>query len=291
MSFRLVLLFASAAFAGDISFKFAGLTLTPEPWNKEANFAKLERYARQAAAQGAQVVAAPEGFLEGYVGNQGHSPGLDRAKYFAIGEEIDGPLMKRVSGLARELKVYLLVGYAERRKDRMYNSAAIFSPDGTVAGHYSKSHTADDEPFNTKGTEFPVFPTPFGRWGTLICYDRQLPETSRTLALRGAQLILIPAWGGYGEMNDIMMRVRAYENGVWLAFVHPKRCLIIDPRGRVVAKDAGEFDQVVTATISIDPALRQPLLDRRRPELYQDIVNPESGRLKAAPRTITSSGR
>jgi predicted amidohydrolase len=287
MRFALVLLCASAALAGDVSFKFAGLTLTPEPWNKEANFAKLERYARQAAAQGAQVVAAPEGFLEGYVGNQGRSPGLDRTKYFAVGEEIDGPLMRRVAALARELKIYLLVGYAERRKDRMYNSAVIFSPEGAVTGHYSKSHTADDEPFNTKGTEFPVFPTPFGRWGTLICYDRQLPETARTLALRGAQLILVPAWGAYGEINDIMMRVRAYENGVWLAFVHPKRCLIIDPRGNIVAKDAGEFDQVVTATIRIDPALRQPHLDRRRPELYQDLVNP--GTRPTAPTTSTSS--
>jgi predicted amidohydrolase len=199
--------------------------------------------------------------------------------------------MTRIANLARELKVYLLVGYAERRKDRMYNSAAIFSPEGVVAGHYSKSHTADDEPFNTKGTEFPVFPTPLGRWGTLICYDRQLPETARMLALRGAQLILVPAWGAYGEINDIMMRVRAYENGVWLAFVHPKRCLIIDPKGRIVAKDSGEFDQVVTATIRIDADPRQTHLERRRPELYEDLVNPRLLRPKSAPPKTTSSVR
>ena len=65
-------------------------------------------------------MAAPEGFLEGYVGNQGHSPGLDRAQYFAVGEEIDGPLMTRVASLARELKIYLLVGYAERRRPELY---------------------------------------------------------------------------------------------------------------------------------------------------------------------------
>ena len=165
----------------------------------------------------------------------------------------------------------------------MYNSAVIFSPDGSVAGHYSKSHTADDEPFNTEGTEFPVFPTPFGQWGTLICFDRQLPETARTLALRGAQFILVPAWGAYGEMNDIMMRVRAYENGVWLAFVHPKRCLIIDPSGRVVAKDAGEYDQVVTATIRINPDGRRTLLDHRRPELYEELTKPQ----KPARTTLT----
>jgi predicted amidohydrolase len=274
MLYLLVLLFTSLTFAGEISFRFAGLTLTPEPWNKEANFIKLEKFARQAAAQGAQVVVAPEGFLEGYVGNEHRSPGLTREKYLAVGEKIDGPLLSRVARLARELKIYLSIGYAERRDDRMFNSAVIFSPDGSVTGHYSKSHTADDEPFNTKGTDFPVFPTPLGRWGALICFDRQLPETARALALRGAQFILVPAWGGYGEMNDIMMRVRAYENGVWLAFVHPKRCLIIDPKGRVIAKDAGEFDQVVMATIRINPDAKQTLLERRRPELYNDLVAP-----------------
>src|SRR5262245_3541768 len=104
------LLLASLSIAGEISFQFAGLTLTPEPWNKEANFAKLAKFAREAAARGARVVVAPEGFLEGYVGNEHRSPGLTREKYLSVGEEIDGPLMTRVSNLARELKIYLSLG-------------------------------------------------------------------------------------------------------------------------------------------------------------------------------------
>lgn len=43
----------------------------------------------------------------------------------------------------------------------------------------------------------------------------------------------------FGDMNDAMMRTRAFENSVWVAFVHPKRCLIIDPSGNVVARDRG----------------------------------------------------
>jgi predicted amidohydrolase len=273
-----VLLIACLAFAEEISFQFAGLTLTPQSWDKEANFKKLAKFARQAAAQGAQVVVAPEGFLEGYVGNEHRSPGLTREKYFSVGETVDGPLMTRVSALARELRIYLSVGYAEHRDDKMFNSSVIFSPDGRIAGHYSKTHTADEEPFNTKGTDFSVFATPHGRMGALICYDRQMPETARILALKGAQMMLVPAWGGYGEMNDMMMRVRAYENGVWLAFVHPKRCLIIDPKGAVIAKDKGEFDQIVMATIRINPVAKQPLLDRRRPELYEELARPRRAR-------------
>ncbi len=271
----LALLLAGFARAGDITFVFAGLSLTPEPWNKEANFAKMERYAREAASRGARVISTPEGFLEGYVGNEKRTPDLKRETYAAAGEEVGGPMLTRIAALARELKVYLLIGFAERREGKMYNSAVIFSPDGTIASQYSKSHTAADEPFNTKGTEFPVAETQFGRWGTLICFDRQLPETARILALKGAQFILVPSWGGYGEMNDVMMRVRAYENGVWLAFVHPKRCLIIDPRGTVVAQNSGESDQVVMATITIRGDNRQFLLDQRRPELYDELMKPQ----------------
>jgi predicted amidohydrolase len=102
--------------------------------------------------------------------------------------------------------------------------------------------------------------------------DRQLPETSRILALKGAQIILVPAWGMYGEMNDQMMRVRAYENGVWVAFVHPHRCLFIDPAGKILAQNQGEGDQIVTATIRLDDRVRGPIR-HRRPELYGEVVN------------------
>ncbi len=268
------LLVTTLALAEDLSFNLAGLSLTPEPWNKEANLDKLEKYARQAAGLGAQVLVTPEGFLEGYVGNRGRSPDLTWEKYSPVGEELDGPVMNRVRDLARELRVYLLLGFGERRNGKMYNSAVIFSAGGEVALHYSKSHTADDEPFNTKGTEFPVASTPWGRWGALICFDRQYPETARILALKGARLILIPAWGSHGELNDQMMCIRAYENGVWLAFVHPKRCIIVNPDGAIVAKNVGEEDQIVMATI--DPGrtgrAAKLLMDQRRPELYGEIL-------------------
>ena len=88
-----------------------------------------------------------------------------------------------------------------------------------------------------------------GRWGTLICLDRQLPETSRILAIKGAQIILVPSYGMYGEINDVMMRTRAYENGVYVAFVHQKPALIIDPKGRGIANDRGDRDKNVIAII------------------------------------------
>jgi len=258
---------------GAAEFTVAGLQMMPERWDKEANFRKLERLAREAASRGANVVATPESFLDGYVANEkANRPFASREKYFAVGEAIDGPLLERVRTLAGELKVWLAAGFAERRGERMYNSVALFSPAGALALRYSKSHTANDEPYNTKGTEFPVAETPLGRWGMLICMDRQLPETSRILAVKGAQLILLPAWGGYNETNDIMMRTRAYENGVWLAFVHPKRCLIVDPRGNIVARNTGEGEQIVTARVKLSGGPEPSPIRFRRPEIYGEIV-------------------
>lgn len=266
------LLFGMLAVAGEVSFNVAGLRVMATEWDKEANFAKLDHFARIAAAEGAQVVATPEGFLEGYVANIKRVKDLTPERYLAVAEPIDGPLLTRVRRLARELKIYLLIGFAERRGARAYNSLVVFSPAGSIVTHYSKTHTARDEPFNTKGTRFPVVDTPLGRWGTLICMDRQMPETSRILAIKGAQLILVPAWGAHGEMNDTMMRTRAYENGVWVAFIHPLRCLFIDPRGKIVAQDRPDGgDQVVMARIELDQRVGTGPIRFRRPELYGEI--------------------
>jgi predicted amidohydrolase len=111
-----------------------------------------------------------------------------------------------------------------------------------------------------------------GRWGTLVCLDRQLPETSRILAIKGAQMILVPSYGMYGEINDVMMRTRAYENGVYVAFVHPKRALIVDPKGKVIAADHGDGDQVVIAKIKLDEHVGSGPIRNRRPEIYREIL-------------------
>jgi predicted amidohydrolase len=261
------------ALAGDATLTLAGLRLTPKAWDKQANFETLEHYARQAAAEGAQLVITPEGFLEGYLWNEYAAKDLPRQRYFDVGETIDGPILSRSRALARELKIYLAVGFAERRDEKMYNSVVVFSPGGDIVTRYSKTHTANDEPFNTKGTEFPVFDTSLGRWATLICMDRQLPETSRILAIKGAQIILVPAWGMYGEMNDIMMRTRAYENGVFVAFVHPKRCLIIGPSGKIIAQDHGSGDEIVMARVQLsDHQNAESPIQYRRPEIYQELL-------------------
>ena len=252
----------------------AAISVTPKEWDKEANYKTIERYAREAAAHGAKLIATPEGFLDGYVGNEKKNPELTRERYFAIGEPIDGPIMTRIRALARELNVHLLVGFAELRGERMFNTTVVIDPSGEIALQYSKSHTAHDEPFNTKGVTFPVAETALGKIGSLICYDRRLPETARVLAVKGAQLLLVPAWGSYNELNDALMRTRAFENGVWVAFVHPNRALVIDPRGKIVAENVGEGDQLVYGEIVLDERVGSGPIRDRKPEIYRELFQP-----------------
>lgn len=252
-------------------FTLAGLRVAPKPWDKLGNFDLLERFARRAADDGADVVVTPEGFLEGYLWNDDDPQQFSQTQYFDVGETVDGPFLDRVRALARDSRIYLVVGFAELRGSRINNSVIVCSPEGESVLRYSKTHTAADEPYNTKGSEFPVVDTPFGRWGALICMDRQLPETARILAIRGAQLILVPAWGMCGEMNDVMMRTRAYENGVHVAFIHPRRCLIIGPDGTVIAQDRGTGDEIVSARIALQDSAVYGTIRHRRPELYGEL--------------------
>jgi predicted amidohydrolase len=175
-------------------FTVAALRVQPKTWDKAHNFALLERYAKEAAKNGATLVVTCEGFLDGYTSNPRYAPDVTREKYFEFGEPLDGPWLKRVGELARQLGVYLSVGFAERRGENMHNSFAVFSPAGKVVLHYSKTHCAG-EPFCTPGSEFPVATTELGTLGALICFDRRFPEVPRILALKGAQTLIVPSYG------------------------------------------------------------------------------------------------
>lgn len=249
-------------------FTVAGLRVLPDRWDKESNLRKLDEFARQAAGRGATVVVTPEGFLDGYVANDSD---LDKNRYFSVAEPVDGASMTRIRKLARELKIYLAIGFPELRGDRVFNSVVIFGPEGELVSRYSKTHCGG-EPHNSEGDAFPVVTTPLGRWGTLICVDRQLPETSRILAIKGAQMILVPSYGMHGEINDVMMRTRAYENGVYVVFVHPKRCLIIDPKGTILASDHGDGDQIVLGRIDLDDRVGKGPIRSRRPGIYGELL-------------------
>jgi len=254
------------------NFLVAAMRVQPERWDKAHNFGLLEKYASQAAKKGASLVVTCEGFLDGYTSNAKLVPELTREKFLEIGEPLDGPWMKRIADLASQLKVFLSVGFAERHGQEMFNSVAVFSSDGELVLHYSKTHIKGEQ-FNTPGSSLPVVKTEIGTLGALICYDRRFPEVPRILALKGAQILIVPAYGTDGERNEALLRTRAWENSVWVVYAKQNQALIINPSGKIVARDHGDHDQLVFATIEIDDNVGTgDILERRSPDFYREII-------------------
>jgi deaminated glutathione amidase len=240
--------------------RVASLSVLPAKWDKDANSAKIEILVRKAAAAGAQLIITPEGALEGYVVNEvigARDPERKVAlarRFRALAEPLDGPYARRFIKLADDLNIHLVLGMLELDGEDLFNTVALFGPDGSVVGVYRKTHFAQGYDVNPPGYKpggaYPVFDVGPMKVGMMICFDRQLPEPARRLALAGAELILCPAYGGWGEFNTWRMRIRAQENQTQVIFTHPQQSLIIDARGALIAHREGS-DAILWADLPV----------------------------------------
>lgn len=148
------------------------------------NLCKGLELAEQAVREGANLIVLPELCNTGYTF-------ATRVEAYAHAESLeDGPSLRTWAAFAREHQVYLAAGFAERDGLKLYDSAVLFGPDGLL-GHYRKAHLWDQEKlwFTPGNLGFPVFETPIGRIGLLICWDIWFPEVPRLLAQQGADII------------------------------------------------------------------------------------------------------
>jgi predicted amidohydrolase len=255
----------------------AGLKVMPETGNKEANYALFEKLTRRAAAAGADFIVTPEGYLDGYLGSPKMAPGMTHEKLYAAADPIDGPVLKKVAALAKELKVYIMFGFSEKSGDKVFNTVALFAPDGSLAGHYSKTHTVPGGELYDLGHELKVFDTKLGRMGVLICFDRQPPENARTLALRGAQFIVVPAFGMTSNVmdEDILLRARAYENGIYIIYSSPRNAFVADPAGNIISQIRSDENELMFAKVTLNDRIHdRNAFQVRHTELYGRLVEP-----------------
>jgi len=155
--------------------------------DKEHNFSRIEALARRAADEGAEVVSFHECCISGYTFLQE----LSREEVAALAEPVpDGPSTQRLIELAREIGVALLAWLVEVDGDRLFNTYVAVTPEGFLARH-RKLH-AFISPHMSWGDEFQVFPLLGTQSSILTCYDNNLPENPRTLALMGAEIVFAP---------------------------------------------------------------------------------------------------
>lgn len=259
--------------------RIACVQLSPEFGRIETN---LERIRRAVSDGHADLVVLPELATTGYVF-------ADRDEVAAHAEEIPtGPTTRALVELAATTGQTLVVGIAEREGERLYNSAVLVSPEG-FAGSYRKVHLFDRENamFDPGDTGFEVFEVGGVKIGVMICFDWIFPESMRTLALRGAEVVAHPS-------NLVLpwcqrsMPVRCLENhvacvttnrtgvearaGVSLTFTGGSQ--ITGFTGEILARAPETGDARIEAVIEPERARERAvlsvpdLLDHRRPEMY-----------------------
>lgn len=159
----------------------------------EENLKKAERMVREAAVKGAQVILLPELFEREYFCQQRR---YDFYEYALPTEE--NPAVAMGKRLAKELSVVLPISFFERDGNVLYNSVACVDADGSILGVYRKTHIPDDHFYQEKfyftpgDTGFRIFETRYGKVGVGICWDQWFPETARSLAILGAEMIFYP---------------------------------------------------------------------------------------------------
>ena len=159
----------------------------------QENADTAERLARQAAAQGANVILIPELFAQPYFCKD------EDPRFFDWAQPAQAnPLIERFAALARELHAVMPVSFFEKAGQAHYNSIAMADADGRILGYYRKSHIPDGPGYEEKyyfspgDTGFKVWDTAAGRIGVGICWDQWFPECARSMALQGAELLLYP---------------------------------------------------------------------------------------------------
>ena len=253
-----------------------------------------------AARAGAELVVLPE------LANSGCDlPSRESA--LSIAEEVGdtkilgGPTLRAWQEAAEETGIFVVGGFLEREGGSLYNSAAVVGPG--FFGRYRKTHFWDDEKLLYEpGTELPIFETPLCNVGVLICYDAWFPEAARTLALRGADLLCVPAnaphdWVPEGQRRGglTMLNVHAIShanaNRLFVACANRVgdgylgRSSIVDTTGGVLAFGSPTEEELISAEIDVERALREKQLTKRSHtfgdrnlDVYEESRSAEAGK-------------
>ncbi len=208
-----------------------------------------DEIAATAGESGAHLVVFPEAALTGYVFES-----MEEALDGAVAA--DGPELAAVADACRSTDAWTIVGAVERADGGVYNAAFLIGPDG-IAGRYRKVHTLclGVDRFVRRGDGFEVWDLSIGRIGINICYDGAFPESSRTLKLLGAQLIVLPTNWPMLHMKREQTQMRAYENhvnyfavnrvGEERGTVFPGGSMAVGPRGELLAEAGNGPERIV----------------------------------------------
>jgi beta-ureidopropionase len=262
--------------------------------DKESMIDIHEKYAHEAAAQGAVLMGFQEVFNSPYFCQ------VQEAEHYSWAEPVpDGPTITRMQSLAKETGMVLVVPvYEAERAGFYYNTAAVIDADGSFLGKYRKHHIPQVKGFWEKfyfrpgNLGWPVFETAAGRVGVYICYDRHFPEGWRALGLAGAQIVYNPSATSRGlsaYLWQLEQPAAAVANEYFIAAINRVgveeygdndfygTSYFVDPRGQLVGDPASAHDEeLLVRDLDLDmiDEVRQlwAFYRDRRPDAYGPLV-------------------
>jgi N-carbamoylputrescine amidase len=293
-----------------VTFAATQMACTPD---KMANIANAERLVRQAAAAGANIILLQELFETPYFCQD------EDQEFFALAEPLSrNAALAHFAPIARELGVVLPISVYERAGQNFFNSLVVLDADGSELGLYRKTHIPDAPGYSEKfyfspgDTGFKVFDTAFARIGVAICWDQWFPETSRALALMGAEALLFPTaigtepttpdWDSAGHWQRTMqgqaganimplvasnrIGTEVGRHGTSMSFYGSS--FIADDTGAKIAEAGREEEAVLTASFDLDEVAKRRaywgIFRDRRPEMYAPLLTLDGARRhQAAP--------
>jgi len=261
----------------------------------DANRSRAEVLTREAAAGGAKMILLPELFEGLYFCKD-----MDKRYFDWAIPRVGNPLLEQFSGLAKELNIVLLVSYFEKADEAYFNSLVVIDSDGKILENYRKTHIPDGPGYEEKfyfkpgDTGFKVWKTAYGTIGAGICWDQWFPETARSLALMGAELIFYPtAIGSEPEIGvdskDHWQRVQmghaaanttpviaanriGIEAGESCSLTFYGSSFMTDYTGAKIAEASRDKEEVIYAEYDLEANKKQKeywgLFKDRRPECY-----------------------
>lgn len=277
--------------------RIAAVQTDPQLMNPDKNLSNILSAVKEAAEKQADLIVFPECCLSGYIF---HS----RKEALPFAETIPGPTTEKLITLCKELHVYVILGLLEKDEDKLFNAAAFIGPDGII-GKYRKNHLpfVGVDRFVDRGDKpFKVYKTPIGNIGIEICYDIAFPESSRVMALLGADILVVSTNFPRDRADDMIEHViptRAIENTVFVVatdrvgaergFSFAGRSRIVDVSGKTLITASSDKEEIIYGQVDLEIAREKHLVSipgeyevhrikDRRPELYGVITEPVEGK-------------
>ncbi|MGP0062778.1 MAG: nitrilase-related carbon-nitrogen hydrolase [Isosphaeraceae bacterium] len=286
----------------------------PVAFDREATLARVQSLAAEAAGRGAKLVVFPEAFVSGYprgldfgarVGSRTPDGRELFRRYWESAVDIPGPAVVALGASAREAGAHLVIGVIERDGGTLYCTVLFFDPAGALMGKHRKLMPTASERLiwgQGDGSTMPVFDTPIGKLGAVICWENYMPMLRMHMYARGIQIYCAPTaddretWlstmrhialegrcfvlgcNQYARRADYPADYPAIQGDDPATVMTRGGSCIIDPMGRILAGPAFDGPAILSADLDLDEIPRAKFdFDvaghYARPDVFRLVVN------------------